>query len=108
MKPEQIQHIIHLITGEYGYMIVGGFIALLFKETIINLVHGAMFMWGSDFDVDDIVYINGEKKARIVRQTITKTVFYIYENDRKMIIQNKELHKLRCEKSLPQNGGNKL
>ena len=39
MKPEQVQHIVHLLTGEYGWMLFGGFIALLFKETIVNLVH---------------------------------------------------------------------
>ena len=46
------------------------------------------------FDTDDIVYIGGEKKARIVRQTPTKTVFHIIDTDRKLIVPNVDLYRL--------------
>ena len=62
-------------------------------------------MIGSDFNPDDIVYIGGEKKARIVRQTPTKTVFHLLETDRKLIVPNTGLYGLRVEKVLPSNGG---
>jgi hypothetical protein len=61
-----------------------------------------MFMFGSDFDTDDVVFIDGEKKARIVRQTPTKTVFHIIESDRKLIVPNIDLYKLKIEKILPE------
>ena len=56
---------------------------------------------GSDFDVDDIVYINGVKKARIVRQGIYKTTFYLYDHQRKFVVPNDRLWLLNIEKELP-------
>jgi hypothetical protein len=89
------------LIGEYGWLIFGGLCALLLKTTVGNMVAGALFMYGSDFDVDDVVYIGGTTKARIVRQTHTKTVFHILDSDRKLIIPNTDLYKMRCEKVLP-------
>ena len=85
--------------------IVFGLTALLgfiFKDTIQNFFIGIQFLWGHDFDVDDIVYIKGVKKARIVRQNIWKTTFYVYPHDRKFIVPNSMLWKLEIEKELPQ------
>ena len=64
-------------------------------------------MFGDDYNVDDIVYIGGKTKARITRISTTKTVFHIIDTDRKLIIPNTSLYGLKCEKVLPQNGGNK-
>ena len=87
--------------GQYGWLFIAGFCALLFKNIIANVLAGALFMFGSDFDVDDIVYIGGTKKARIIRQTPTKTVFHLLETDRKLIVPNTDLYKLKVEKVLP-------
>jgi hypothetical protein len=46
------------------------------------------------------VWIGGNKKARIVRQTPTKTVFHLLESDRKLVVPNVDLYKLRVEKAL--------
>ena len=54
-----------------------------------------------DFDVDDIVYIKGDTKARIIRQTPTKTVFHIIETDRKLVVPNTDLYGLKIEKPMP-------
>jgi hypothetical protein len=63
-------------------------------------------MLGSDFNTDDVVWIGGTKKARIVRQTPTKTVFHLLDTDRKLIVPNVDLYKLRVEKALSgANGG---
>jgi len=35
---------------------------------------------------------------------MTKTVFYIYDTERKLVIPNKNLYSLKCEKELPKNG----
>ena len=100
-----VESLLSDLIGSYGWMFIAGFAALLFKNVIANVLAGTMFMFGSDFDTDDIVYIGGEKKARIVRQTPTKTVFHLLETDRKLIIPNTELYKLRVEKVLPGAGG---
>ena len=104
MDQGQIQTIVQKLLGEYGWMVLAAMAVFLLKDVTTNLVSGLMFLWGSDFDEDDIVYIGGDKKARIVRQTMTKTVFYIYDTERKLVIPNKSLYSLKCEKELPKNG----
>ena len=66
-----------------------------------NILDGLLFMFGHDFDVDDIVYIKGVDRARIIRQTPTKTVFHILETDRKLVVPNTDLYSLRIEKPMP-------
>ena len=105
MDQSQIQNIVQKLMGEYGWMVLAAMAVFLLKDVTSNLVSGLMFLWGSDFDEDDIVYIDGNKKARIVRQTMTKTVFYIYDTERKLVVPNKSLYSLKCEKELPKNGG---
>ena len=110
-NPQQIiqttETIITDIIGHYGWMFIAAFAVLLFKDVVANVLAGMTFMFGHDFDVDDIVYIGGEKKARIIRQTPTKTVFHLIETDRKLIVPNTALYNLRIEKVLPgsSNGG---
>ena len=79
----------------------------MFKNVVSNVLDGLLFMFGHDFDVDDIVYIGGEKKARIIRQTPTKTVFHLIETDRKLIVPNTALYNLRIEKVLPSSNEGK-
>lgn len=104
-NPEQIiqttETIITDIIGHYGWMFLAAFAVLLFKNVVSNVLDGLLFMVGHDFDVDDIVYIGGEKKARIIRQTPTKTVFHLIETDRKLVVPNTALYSLKIEKVLP-------
>lgn len=104
-NPQQIiettETIITDIIGHYGWMFLAAFAVLLFKNVVSNVLDGLIFMFGHDFDVDDIVYIGGTKKARIIRQTPTKTVFHLIESDRKLIVPNTALYSLRIEKVLP-------
>ena len=109
-NPQQIiettETIITDMIGHYGWMFLAAFAVLLFKNVVSNVLDGLIFMFGHDFDVDDIVYIGGTKKARIIRQTPTKTVFHLIESDRKLIVPNTALYSLRIEKVLPgANGG---
>jgi len=87
--------------GEWGAWVIGALVALAVKDSIGQFWSGFRFLLGSDFDVDDIVYINGIKKARIVRQGIYKTTFYLYDHDRKFIVPNSRLWLLNIEKQLP-------
>ena len=87
---------------EWGVFTGTALLSFVFKDTIHNFFIGVQFLWGHDFDVDDIVYIKGVKRARIVRQNIWKTTFYVYPHDRKFIVPNSMLWRLDIEKELPQ------
>ena len=104
-NPQEIiqttETIITDIIGHYGWMFIAAFAVLLFKNVVSNVLDGLLFMFGHDFDVDDIVDLGGEKKARIIRQTPTKTVFHLIDTDRKLIVPNTALYSLRIEKVLP-------
>ena len=110
-SPETIikatETIITDLIGHYGWMFVAAIAILLFKNVVSNVLDGLLFMFGHDFDVDDIVYIGGTKKARIIRQTPTKTVFHLIETDRKLIVPNTALYNLRIEKVLPSSNEGK-
>ena len=101
---DHIEMFVKHLAGDYGWMLLVAFAALTFKNIIQRFVEGIMFFVGNDYNADDIVYIRGEKKARITRHVLTKTVFYIYDTERKLIIRNDQLPSLMLEKSLPQNG----
>ena len=104
-----LQNVFENLIGEYGWLLAAGITALFFKNLIANTFAGIMFLLGSDFDVDDIVYISGNKKARIIRQTLFKTVFHLIETDRKLVIPNTSLYGLKLEKVLPgANNGKEL
>ena len=97
---EEIIKIIEELIGGYGLVFIIAFITFMFRDIVTNLAAGIMFMLGSDFNTDDVVWIGGTKKARIVRQTPTKTVFHLLDTDRKLIVPNVDLYKLRVEKAL--------
>jgi len=91
------------LIGEYGWLLVSGFFLIFFKGFMENLYYGLRFFLGSDFSVDDIVYVN-DKKCRIARQSIFKTTFYIIEEDKKFHIPNNRLQFMIIEKDLKQDG----
>lgn len=96
-----MNEIINQYFGEWGVWVITALVALAAKDTISKFWSGIRFLMGSDFDVDDIVYINGVKKARIVRQGIYKTTFYLYDHQRKFVVPNDRLWLLNIEKELP-------
>ncbi len=104
-NPQQIiettETIITDMVGHYSWMFIAAFAVLLFKNVVTNILDGLLFMFGHDFDVDDIVYIKGTQRARIIRQTPTKTVFHMIDTDRKLIVPNTDLYSLRIEKPMP-------
>jgi small-conductance mechanosensitive channel len=88
---------------EWSIVAFSAFLGFAVKDLIQNFFLGLQFLWGHDFDVDDIVYIQGNKKARIVRQSLWKTTFYVFPHQRKFIVPNSLLWKLNIEKQLPLN-----
>jgi hypothetical protein len=104
----EYQQIIETILGKWGWLIAAAIGSVAFKDAVSKFWQGLMFLVGNDFNVDDIVYINGVKKARIVRQSVYKTVFYVYDHHRKFIVPNDRIWTLNIEKSLPKERENKL
>lgn len=97
-----MQEFITKYIGDWGWLTAVAIVTFAFKDTVQNFFIGIQFLWGNDFNIDDIVYINGMKKARIVRQTIWKTTFYVYDHNRKFVVPNNMIWRLDIEKDLPQ------
>jgi hypothetical protein len=95
-----ITEIIKTLFGEWGWLIAVSTFVFAFKDAVSNFVLGIQFLWGNDFNADDIVYIRGVKKARIIRQNIWKTTFYVFDHGRKFVVPNNMLWKLEIEKEL--------
>jgi len=87
------------LIGEYGWLILSGFLIIIFKNTIENIFYGLRFFFGNDYNPDDIVYIHG-KKCRIIRQNIFRTTFYIISENKKFHISNDRLEDYIIEKEL--------
>jgi hypothetical protein len=79
---------------------------LLFKSAIEKLCSALFVFFGSDYQADDIVILDG-RPGRIVRVGVTKTTFYLYDikdgkitGGTKLVIQNERLADLNIEKPL--------
>ena len=83
-----MEEILKVFIGEWGWMFVVAVATLAFRDTISKTWQGFMFLVGNDFNIDDIVWINGVKKARIVRQSVYRTTFYLFDHQRKFIVPN--------------------
>lgn len=65
-----MEELAKIFIGEWGWMFVVAVATLAFRDTLSKTWQGFMFLIGNDFNRDDIVWINGVKKARIVRQSL--------------------------------------
>ena len=79
---------------------------LLFKSSIEQGVAGLQVFFGSDYDEDDVVIVDG-RPGRITRVGLTKTVFYLYTyrdgilvGGTKLAVANTALRDMRIEKPL--------
>lgn len=95
----------HLVS-EYAWIFVVAFALLLFKSSIENSVAGLQVFFGSDYDEDNVVIVDG-RPGRIVRVGMTKTVFYLYTyrhgvlvGGTKLAVANTALSSMRIEKPL--------
>ena len=108
---EEVQSQIETLIGNYGWMFLIGFAALLFRSAIEGAVEGFKVFYGNDLNTDDVVIIDG-RPARVVRVGIWKTILFIYEvgcangkayvkGGNKVAIQNDKLKDHLIEKPLP-------
>lgn len=95
----------HLVS-EYAWIFCVAFALLLFKSSIENGVAGLQVFFGSDYDEDDVVIVDG-RPGRITRVGLTKTVFYLYTYRKgvlvggtKLAVANTSLSSMKIEKPL--------
>lgn len=105
---ESIKELLQALISEWGWAIAVGLATIAMKDGISKTWNGMLFLIGNDFNVDDVVYINGAKKARIVRQSVFKTTFYLYDHGRKFIVPNDRIWTLHLEKELPTSNNENL
>lgn len=105
---ESIKELLQALISEWGWAIAVGLATIAMKDGISKTWNGMLFLMGNNFNVDDIVYINGVKKARIVRQSVFKTTFYLYDHGRKFIVPNDRIWTLHLEKELPTSNSENL
>lgn len=104
---ESIAEIAKQLISEWGWMILVGLLTIAMRDGISKTWSGILFLIGNDFNIDDIVFINGNKRARIVRQSVFKTTFYLYDHGRKFVVPNDRIWTLNLEKELPNSKNQK-
>lgn len=98
---DAIQEVVETFVGEWGWGIIVALIAVAFKDIIKQTWSGMMFLIGHDFNIDDTVWIRGNKKAIIIRQNLYKTTFYLPDHQRKFVVPNGRIWELEIEKDIP-------
>ena len=71
---EQISNYI----GGQVWWITGLALLFLVRNLIESAIQGILVFIGSDYDTDDVVFLDGEP-ARIIRVGIYKSVFFVYD-----------------------------
>ena len=106
-----IQSDVSILLGEYGWMLLAALVILFFKTTIETLIAGLVVFVGNDYNNDDIIILDG-RPGRIVRVSMWKTTFYLYNvktgsdgkkfvsGGTKMSVENDKLKDLKIEKPL--------
>jgi len=96
-----MEEAVGLLLAKYGWVAITMFLMFFFKGAIESLYYGIRFMMGSEYNVDDIVYVN-KKKCRITRMGIYRTTFYVVDEPRKFHIPNSKLQNHIIEKEFVQ------
>lgn len=81
MGEEQLKEIGTNLIGNYGWLFLVGFVAMLFRSTLEGLVESVKIFWGNAINVGDVIYIwiEGKKYAgRIVRVGLFKCSIVVY------------------------------
>lgn len=101
MEVTELQDVLSKTMGDYFILTICTILVLAFKDVFGKIVAALLFFIGKDFDVDDVVYIEGKKKARILRVGPMRTTFLIEKTGRKLVVYNTKLGEMMIEKSLP-------
>jgi len=108
---DSIQSDVSVLLGEYGWLLLAALVVLFFKTTIETLIAGLVVFVGNDYNNDDIIILDG-RPGRIVRVSMWKTTFYLYNiktgadgkkfvsGGTKMSVENDKLKDLKIEKPM--------
>ena len=88
------------LIGEYGWLFVGAFVALMAKDVLMNIVQGMVVFVGNEWKNDEILYLSG-RKARVIRKGCLSTTFQMDDRSTSMIVPNSQLKNLTVERKLP-------
>ena len=105
------KEIIEGLIGQYGWMLVAGFLFLIGRKTIESTIEAIKVFAGDDLNTDDVIIFD-DRPARVVRVGFWKTVLFVYEvgwadgkpfikGGNKVAIQNVKLKDHMIEKPLP-------
>ena len=84
MGEEQLKELGTNLIGSYGWLLLVGFVAMMFRSTIEGLVESVKIFWGNAINVGDCIYIwiEGKKYAgRVVRLGLFKCSIIVYNVD---------------------------
>ena len=108
---DAVQSDVSILLGEYGWLLLAALVVLFFKTTIETLIAGLVVFVGNDYNNDDIIILDG-RPGRIVRVSMWKTTFYLYNiktgadgkkfvsGGTKMSVENDKLKDLKIEKPM--------
>jgi len=107
MEKETIESLL----GQYGWMLIAGFLFLIGRKTIESTIEAIKVFAGGDLNTDDVIIFD-DRPARVVRVGIWKTILFVYEvgcadgkpfikGGNKVAIQNDKLKDHMIEKPLP-------
>ena len=106
---EFVKQIFTILFGDFSWILVVALVAYGFKNIVTEIVEGVIFYYNGSLKVNDIIYIDGHKKARITRKGFLKTTLYLYNKQdrpyRMVVIPNTRLKFFTIEKPLYENIG---
>ena len=88
------------LMGEYGWLFVCAFVALMAKDLLMNFVQGLLVFWGSSWKNDEILYLHG-RQARLIRKGFLNSTFQMADRSTILIIPNSQLKSVTVERRLP-------
>ena len=88
------------LMGEYGWLFVCAFVALMAKDILMNFVQGLLVFWGSSWKNDEILYLPG-RQARLIRKGFLNSTFQMADRSTILIIPNSQLKSVTVERRLP-------
>lgn len=102
---------IEALLGQYGWMLIAGFLFLIGRKTIESSIEAIKVFAGDDLNTDDVIIFD-DRPARVVRVGFWKTILFVYEvgctngkpyikGGNKVAIQNDKLKDHMIEKPLP-------
>ena len=74
MEKETIEGLI----GQYGWMLLAGFLFLIGRNTIETIIESIKVFAGNDLNTDDVIIFDN-RPARVVRVGLWKTILFVYE-----------------------------